>query len=279
MVATMFSMFSLRFPKTITSLMTKLSVGEKVQVKIACSRCAKIYDWEACSAADPQRPNLLVSKRCQQMIFLEQHEPELGLREGRVVRCDSVLIELIDAKSTGRAGVPKPQSFRVDNSRKFVYPGTTIYFCFVCVENHIEQNVPPSITLVFWCSGISPCTDHDYNMVLLICSGIKNQLEKLLQRADLVKYLWHFLDRPPHDPAVLEDVYDGAVFREFQDAGYFRRQDRYEIALQLNADGFQPFDQIAYSVTGIYAVVLNLPREIRFKDENVILVGLIPGIT
>jgi hypothetical protein len=108
-------------------------------------------------------------------------------------------------------------------------------------------------------------------------SGLKNQLGKMLQRADLVKHLWHFIDRPAQEN-VFEDVYDGAVFREFQaDRGIFRTRYLYELALQLNADGFQPFKDTSYSVTAIFAVVLNLPREIRFKEENIILLGLIPG--
>jgi hypothetical protein len=119
-------------------------------------------------------------------------------------------------------------------------------------------------------------------LLLLLLSGLKNQLAKLLQRADLVQYLWHFLDRPQQqeqgDLPVFEDVYDGAVFREFQRNNIFCNMNSYQIALQLNADGFQPFDQVAYSITAIFAVVLNLPREIRFKEENMIIVGLIPGM-
>ena len=34
---------------------------------------------------------------------------------------------------------------------------------------------------------------------------------------------------------------------------------------------------IVYSVGLVYLVILNLPRSIRFKRENVILVGVIPG--
>ena len=32
-----------------------------------------------------------------------------------------------------------------------------------------------------------------------------------------------------------------------------------------------------YSVGGIYLVIQNLPRDERFKEENVILIGCIPG--
>ena len=40
---------------------------------------------------------------------------------------------------------------------------------------------------------------------------------------------------------------------------------------------FQPYKHIQYSVTVIYITILNLPRAIRSKQENTILVGLIPG--
>lgn len=45
----------------------------------------------------------------------------------------------------------------------------------------------------------------------------------------------------------------------------------------LNCDGFQPFKHTQYSVGVLYLVLLNLPRSLRFKPENVIIVGIIPG--
>jgi len=49
------------------------------------------------------------------------------------------------------------------------------------------------------------------------------------------------------------------------------------LGLILNYDHFQPYDHISYSMGAIYISVLNLPRKIRYKRENMILVGLIPG--
>ena len=40
-----------------------------------------------------------------------------------------------------------------------------------------------------------------------------------------------------------------------------------------------PYDDTEYSVGAIYLVVQNLPRSERFKVENIILIGLIPGPT
>ena len=45
----------------------------------------------------------------------------------------------------------------------------------------------------------------------------------------------------------------------------------------LNCDWFPPFDRTQYSVGVMYAVVLNLPRAIRFKPENLLIIGIIPG--
>ena len=41
----------------------------------------------------------------------------------------------------------------------------------------------------------------------------------------------------------------------------------------LNIDWFQPFKRTEYSVGAIYAIVQNLPREKRFKEENIILIN------
>ena len=47
----------------------------------------------------------------------------------------------------------------------------------------------------------------------------------------------------------------------------------------LNVDWFQPFEHHTYSVGVIYLVLLNLPRAMRYKRENIILVGIIPRPT
>lgn len=45
----------------------------------------------------------------------------------------------------------------------------------------------------------------------------------------------------------------------------------------LNVDWFKPFKHTVYSVGVIYLVIQNLPRTVRFKPENIIIVGTIPG--
>lgn len=42
-------------------------------------------------------------------------------------------------------------------------------------------------------------------------------------------------------------------------------------------DFFQAYKHVNYSVGAIYCTIMNLPQSVRYKQENVLLVGLIPG--
>ena len=45
----------------------------------------------------------------------------------------------------------------------------------------------------------------------------------------------------------------------------------------INLDWFQPYDGTIHSTGVIYAAICNLPRDIRFKRENLLILGLLPG--
>ena len=77
---------------------------------------------------------------------------------------------------------------------------------------------------------------------------------------------------------VYEDVYDGKVWEDFQvyNGQNFLR-DPNNLAIMINMDYFQPYKHVSYSVGAIYCTILNLPRSVRYKQENVVLLGLIPG--
>ena len=49
------------------------------------------------------------------------------------------------------------------------------------------------------------------------------------------------------------------------------------LCLALNIDWFNPYKETQYSVGGIYLTILNLLRNERYQEENVLLVGMIPG--
>ena len=80
------------------------------------------------------------------------------------------------------------------------------------------------------------------------------------------------------NPEVIKDIYDGHIWKKFQVyKGSVFLDQPYSIAFILNVDWFQPFSHTQYSVGVIYLTILNLPRHIRYKRENVILIGIIPG--
>ena len=76
----------------------------------------------------------------------------------------------------------------------------------------------------------------------------------------------------------LGDIYDGKVWKEFQ---HYEGKPFLAVpnnfALSLNLDWFSPFKHTEDNVGAIYIVIQNLPREVRYKVENVILCGVIPG--
>ena len=77
---------------------------------------------------------------------------------------------------------------------------------------------------------------------------------------------------------VYADIFDGQVWKDFQvHEGKPYLQEPGNLAFMLNVDWFQPYKNINDSVGVMYLAVMNLPREERFKKDNIIVVGLIPG--
>ena len=76
----------------------------------------------------------------------------------------------------------------------------------------------------------------------------------------------------------LSDVYSAKVWKDFQ---HFNGEPFLSlpssIALMLNIDWFQSYKHTVFSVGVIYLVVMNLQRSTRFKRQNIIIVGIIPG--
>ena len=107
--------------------------------------------------------------------------------------------------------------------------------------------------------------------------GLEVSLQTLLMKPDFYTNceLWRSRQR---DDGVMYDIYDGKVWNEFQSFdGQPFLSDPGNYALMLNMDFFQPYKHVQYSVGAIYLTILNLPRGMRNKTENVILIGLIPG--
>jgi len=70
------------------------------------------------------------------------------------------------------------------------------------------------------------------------------------------------------------DVYDGQVWKGFhtQELIFFLERKR-PIGFMLN---FQPFKHVQQSYGVLHLTIMNLPRSERFKQQNVLIVGVIP---
>lgn len=115
-----------------------------------------------------------------------------------------------------------------------------------------------------------PCKVFCYHSVLEILKG-RMQSEEF--RKNCVK--WQ-TERPTD--GMMHDVYDGAVWRNFVNSdGQLFFTDAYNFGLLLNIDWYQPFKHTIYSVGVMFITIFNLPRHLRYRPENVILCGIIPG--
>ena len=68
-------------------------------------------------------------------------------------------------------------------------------------------------------------------------------------------------------------IFDGKVWNDFNssDMQHFLSSP-YCYLLTMNVDWFQPYERSTYSLGAIYLTIQNLPRDVRFKPDNIILV-------
>lgn len=105
---------------------------------------------------------------------------------------------------------------------------------------------------------------------------IKTSLQRLLNRPGFATKLELWRSRVTLEDQ-LSDVYDGDVWKDFfsDKYGRFLKYKR-NYGVMLNFDFFQPYKHVSESYGALYLTLMNLPRSERFKQENVILVSIIP---
>lgn len=87
------------------------------------------------------------------------------------------------------------------------------------------------------------------------------------------------------DPDLMSDIHDATALRNFcgPDGKIFLKRPGNEgrLVFSLNEDGFNPLSNKTAgkknSTGGIYMVCMNLPPSLRYKVQNMFLVGIIPG--
>lgn len=117
-----------------------------------------------------------------------------------------------------------------------------------------------------------------YPILYYCCNSIIGELENMVKRKGVVAKCEEW--RSLRETDTLSDVYDGKIWKDFltyKGKDFLKAPRNY--GLMLNFDFFQPMKHRKdYSVGVLYLVNLNLPRNMRFKWENVIVVGIIPSM-
>ena len=171
----------------------------------------------------------------------------------------------------------------------------SIYQYQDCIETIGTQKVPKACSFIAFpnhphaarrkaCNGkllaevtLSNGRKHFYPKKVFCYTSVISSLTTLLEREGILKSceLWRQRSIPE---GTLGDIYDGKVWKDFLyvDGQPFLASP-HNLGLILNIDWFNPYKHSPYSVGAIYLVVLNLPRTERYKVENLILVGIIPG--
>ncbi len=105
---------------------------------------------------------------------------------------------------------------------------------------------------------------------------ITSQIKQMLSRPDIEPLLGKWREQNT-DANVRKDVYSGRVWKRMQKALKFFTSN-YDFGLTLNIDWFRPHKSTNKSIGAMYMTVLNLPREIRCKLENILLIGVMPSL-
>ena len=104
--------------------------------------------------------------------------------------------------------------------------------------------------------------------------SIISSITAIISRPGMAETCEHWRKRQAFQN-VYGDIYDGRVWQDFVDSGFFSEPHSY--GLLLNVDWFEPFEHSIYAVGVIFMALLNLPHSIRYHQENIIVCGLIPG--
>ena len=108
---------------------------------------------------------------------------------------------------------------------------------------------------------------------------LMSSLKCLLQRPGFSDSCEHWRSQfQSKNDDILKDIYDGRIWADFQTLeGQPFLSSLHTYALMLNLDWFQPYKLTQSSVGALYLTIMNLPYNQRFKRENIILLGIIPG--
>ena len=202
-----------------------------------------------------------------------------------------------DLAQTGLAPESLPIDIRTILGRFDLDPVTRPYIC--CPACHAIYPKPYPETCSYQLTPKSkPCGAQLWRTRTILGRGfsfpirefvyqeMKYWLARLLSRNGLEDLMDAMLKRAMGKaPEVMLDIWDAPVFRELTMPDGTRFVDappgEARLIFGLSVDGFNPFQsktaKQSVTVTAIYMYCLNLPPHLRYRPENMYLVGVIPG--
>lgn len=118
--------------------------------------------------------------------------------------------------------------------------------------------------------------EKNYKLVpqkIYVYNSITNTLQKFISRPGFIESCETWRKANSSD-GFMTDVYDGKLWQE-EWKEYLKVPGN--LLLMLNVDWFRVYKHSSYSIGMIYLVIQNLPRTLRFKPENILIVSSIPG--
>jgi hypothetical protein len=168
----------------------------------------------------------------------------------------------------------------------YPFPGTG--FCRLppgTIENCTHRPTPKSTPC-----GVPLWKEHRVgSKTLLVPSrkyihqSLKEWVGRLLTRPGVEDVLDSAYDAAPGGH--LTDIWGSPVFKNFRDVDetpfFARHGNEARLAFSLGADSFHPLGSLeakqSMSATAVFMVLLNFPKDQRFKYKNMYLAGVIPG--
>tara|TARA_B110000881_G_C18591011_1_gene527951 strand:- start:147 stop:2789 length:2643 start_codon:yes stop_codon:yes gene_type:complete len=143
----------------------------------------------------------------------------------------------------------------------------------VALPNQIRKTCrAPLIKEVLMADGkvkIYPLKTFCYNSIIEV-------LKQMMKRKHFFKKCTEWKTRVSPSN-FMTDIYDGRIWQSFfGDGGKYPGENYF--GFLLNVDWFQPYKRRSVSIGAIYLCCVNLPREERYKKENIIVVGIIPSM-
>ena len=147
--------------------------------------------------------------------------------------------------------------------KAFHNPLQRIYFCSHCTQLLKDEKSK--------CSNANT-TCKKAKTKFFIKNPIIPQLKRLFQRPSFVNNLNYKYTRKKININNFEDFYDGKIYKELEAQGFFVNP--YNITFTWNTDGVRVFKSSGYNVWPFYLIINELPPHLRYKKENMMLVGL-----